>query len=254
MKKSFYLLFLVIFFSCSSKKDVTYLNDIKSSQNWYAKPTKSFSNIIQPGDILKIEIKSTVPEASSIYNLNDYSKNVSDQLLKYSSYVVNDSSNILLPVLGYIDLRGLNIYEAENLITKLLKDGQHLKNPLVKINQLNLNFTVLGEVKAPGTYVCENNILNIFQALGYAGDLTVFGKKNDIILIRENNGIKKTYKVSLTNSQIFSKPYYYVNNNDVIIVNPTFSRVKSFGFIGSPSSITSISSLLLSITLLIINR
>ena len=139
-------------------------------------------------------------------------------------------------------------------ITQLLLEGKHLTNPIVKISVINSKFTVLGEVKLPGTFSNFDENLNIFQALGYAGDLTIFGKRKDITLIREENDLRKIYKVDLTKSNIFLEPYYLIKKNDVIIVNPNYSQVKSAGFIGSASSIASISSLLLSITLLIITN
>ena len=119
---------------------------------------------------------------------------------------------------------------------------------------LNSKFTILGEVNKAGTYTFLEKNLTLLQALGYAGDLTIDGKRKDITLIREINGMRYARKLDITSKDILDNSAYYIMNNDVIIVNPNYNRIKSAGFIGSPQSIASISSILLSVTLLIINK
>jgi polysaccharide export outer membrane protein len=158
------------------------------------------------------------------------------------------------PVLGKIGIDGLNENDLESKITQLLLEGNHLTNPTVKVRRVNSKFTVLGEVAKPGTYSYYDQHLNLFQALGYAGDLTIDGKRKDVKLIREENGTREVYTIELTKAELLNSSTYFIKNNDVIIVNPSFSKVKSAGFIGSPASVASIASLLLSITLLITNN
>jgi polysaccharide export outer membrane protein len=214
------------------------------------------NNIIKSGDILKIEVQTIVPEAALPYNkININSVNNQNiELLKLEGYLVNESGNINFPVLGNIEVGGLSEIEIESNITALLLEGNHLTNPTVKVRRLNSKFTVLGEVRNPGTFSYFDQNLTIFQALGYAGDLTIDGKRKDLKLIREENGNIEIYKISLTQSDLLNMPTYYIRNNDVIIVNPSFNKVKSAGFIGSPASLASITSLILSITLLITNK
>ncbi len=133
-------------------------------------------------------------------------------------------------------------------------DGGHLVSPMVSVRLLNGKFTVLGEVTNAGTYTFLDKNLTLLQAIGYAGDLTILGKRKNITLIREVDGIRYARKLDLTSKDILDNSSYYIRNNDVIIVNPNYNRIKSAGFIGSPQSIASISSILLSITLLIINK
>ena len=189
-----------------------------------------------------------------LYNKPNQFIGSSLEILKLEGYLVDELSMINYPVLGEISVQDLSINQLENKINQLLLEGGHLTNHTVKIRRLNFKFTVLGEVRIPGTFSYFEEKLSLFQALGYAGDLTIMGKRNDITIIREENGLRKINKIDLTSSNILSDPYYQIKNNDVIIVNPNFSQVKSAGFIGSSSSIASISSLLLSITLLIINK
>ena len=168
-------------------------------------------------------------------------------------YLVSDNLEINLPVLGVIDVQNLSQHDLEKKITNLLVDQGHLQNPTINITRLNFKFTVIGEVANPGTFSTLDENINLFQAIGHAGDLTINGKRKNIILLRQEKGLQKIFNIDLTKSDIIRRPYFYIHNNDVIIVEPNFSKIKSAGFIGSPASIASISSLLLSITLLLIN-
>ena len=194
-------------------------------------------------------------EVSAPYNNIDRSNTIHNvNKLILDGYKVEKDSTINYPFLGQINVVGLTISELViKLRNILIKEGQ-LTNPHIKINKVNSKFTVLGEVRSPGTYFNYENHLNIFQALGLAGDLLISAKRKNVKLIRQENGLRKTYEFSLNSSKIFDKPYYYIKSNDVIIIEPNYSKIKSAGFIGSPASIASISSLVLSITLLLINN
>tara|TARA_B000000475_G_scaffold271709_1_gene270233 strand:- start:580 stop:1350 length:771 start_codon:yes stop_codon:yes gene_type:complete len=254
IKKIFFVFLTIsLLFSCANKKNITYISDIE--KNNLVKINYSYNNYIESGDVLKIDIQTDIPEASKAYNPLSSKNSVSSiELLQIDGFLVDKNTSINIPVLGQISVLNLSENELEQKITKLLISGGHLNNPYVKIRRINSKFTVLGEVMKPGTYSFYDDRLNIFQALGYAGDLLITAKRSNIILIREENGIRKSYKISLNKSDLLKSPLYNTKNNDIIIVQPNYSKVKSAGFIGSPSSIASISSLLLSITLLIINK
>ena len=255
MRYLYYLLISLFFCSCSFKNQIIYLKDVKKQKSNSWSDFSVIKNNIESGDILKIDVASIVQEAALPYNQNSFTKNNQNNLdiIKLDGYLVDEFKKINYPVLGSISVEGLSEGELEEKITKLLTEGNHLIKPTVKVRRINSKFTVLGEVRSPGTYSFLDNRINIFQALGYAGDLTIDGKRNDVILIREKNGVRSVFEVELTNSELLNSPSYYIKNNDVIIVNPTFNKVKSAGFVGSPSSIASIASILLSITLLLIN-
>jgi len=257
MKNLILTLFTVLFFgACSTKNQLIYLKD-SSNYDTFSKIDNSLhKNLIKPGDILKIDVQTIVPEAALPYNkiTNNQVFNKNVEILKLEGYRVDNFSMITFPVLGKISVDGLSENDIESKITSLLLNGNHLTNPTVKVSRLNSKFTVLGEVRNPGTFSYFDQNLNIFQALGYAGDLTIDGKRKDIKLIREENGVREIYNIELTQTELLNRPIYYIRNNDIIIVNPSFSKVKSAGFIGSPASVASIASLLLSITLLITNN
>ena len=201
-----------------------------------------------------LKINTAIALASAPYKNLDISSNQNSNTMVLEGLKVEQDSTINFPVLGKIRVVGFTTDElASNLREMLINTGQ-LTNPHIKINKLNSKFTVLGEVRDPGTFFNYEDHLNIFQALGFAGDLLITAKRSNIKLVRQENGLRKTYQFALNDSKIFDMPYYYIKSNDIIIVEPNFSKIKSAGFIGSPSSIASISSLILSITLLLINN
>jgi len=254
MKYLYFVIFSSFLFnSCSTKSQLIYLKDIKKQE---ANSWVDFSvtkDRIESGDILKIDVRTTIPEASLPYNISNTFNNQNNNLefLKLEGYVVDDQMFINFPVLGKINTNDLNEEQLEVKIKTLLEDGNHLSNPSVSVRRINNKFTVLGEVKNPGTFSYYERKINILQALGYAGDLTIDGKRKDITLVREENGVRKAYNIELTKSEFLNSPLYSIKNNDILIVNPSFNKVKSAGFIGSPASIATIASLLLNITLLI---
>lgn len=236
--------------SCASKKEMLYFNQSLPV------PQDSFqwSEIyIQPNDILSVKITTDVPELALAYNIAPSQQNniqgVSAQL---QGYLVANDGTINIPVLGVQQLKGLTLDQAEKQIQKALIEKGFLKNPVVICRLLNAKFTILGEVKAPGTYTFYENSLTLLQALGYSGDLTINGIRK-ITIIRTENG-KQTYgTIDLTKSDWFTSPYYFVKPNDVIIVDPNTAKVKSAGIIGNPGNILSILSVLLSSIILIKN-
>mgnify|MGYP001457925777 CR=1 FL=1 len=255
MKKLLLITVSVLMISaCTSKRQMVYLKGIENYTNTDIKKQKT-SSTIQADDVLRIEVRSMIPEAAIVYNRVPQQANTAQNinLLQLDGYLVSSDNTINFPVLGVLNVAGTTL-ELEHEITKKLLEGAHLVNPTVSVRLLNGKFTVLGEVAKAGTYTFLEKNLTVLQALGYAGDLTISGKRNNIILIREIDGIRSTVKLDLTSKDLLDNPAYYIKNNDVIIVNPNFNRIKSAGFIGSPQSIASISSILLSITLLLINN
>jgi len=245
MKLNYVLLLLVLTLSsCASKKDILYLQDANqnsSSEILYQ------SSTIQPNDILKIRVESIIPEAARPYNrgASGTVANNSIQLLQLEGYLVNNEGKISYPVLGDIELSKLTTNEAENKIRQLLIDGGHLNNPTVTIRIINSKVTVLGEVNVPGTYSFTEQNITLLQALGYAGDLTINGKRDDIIMTRDVDGVRQITHIDITNTEFMNSEYFYIKTNDVIIVNPNNPRVKNSGFIGDFGTVLGVASLIL---------
>jgi polysaccharide export outer membrane protein len=236
--------------SCASKKEIIYLQDVDQ----YADKAINYNaTLIQPNDILKIKVETLVPEASIPYNksANLAASLTNIGLLQLEGYLVSIEKTIKFPILGQISVENLTITQLEEKIAAALVDGGHLINPSVNIRLLNAKVTILGEVNQPGTYSFTENNITLIQALGYANDLTINGKRDDILVMREENGIRKTSHIDLTKASWLDSPYYFIKPNDVIVVNPNHAKVKSAGFIGSAGTILTIASLVLSTVILL---
>jgi polysaccharide export outer membrane protein len=235
--------FFLALSSCATKKKLIYFSDVDVN----VQDEIIFSEgKIQINDILSIVISSSNPELVSMYNTNQVSVSGTE-----IGYLVALDSTITLPILGKIMVKDLTLIALEKVVTKKLVEGNHLSNPIVTIRLINAKFTILGEVKNPGTYTYNEQNISLLQALGYAGDLTIHGKRQDVLIIREENN-KKTYMtIDLTSKRWFDSPYYYVKPNDVIYVNPNGAKVTSSGYINSFGSLLAIISIALSTVLVL---
>ena len=239
----FYIFCVLVLKSCSSKKDLIYFSDI----NLNNKDKIVFSESkIQSNDILSVVITSSSPELAVNYNLNP---NSSEAKL---GYLVTLDGSITLPVLGKIKVKDMTLEELELMLTKELVNEDHLTNPIVYARLLNAKFTVLGEVNKPGTYNFSEQNISLLQALGYAGDLSIYGKRQNVLLIREEDNAKKYVTLDLTSKEWFNSPYYYIKPNDVIYVNPNQAKIKSAGFVGTFNQFNALISVALSTVLTII--
>lgn len=243
-------LVLILLQSCASKKDVLYFQDANSQP-----PTEVHYHPagIQPNDILDIKVSALVPETALPYNvqLPMTTTATSLELIKLQGYLVDPEGTIVFPVLGRMEVGRLTTTELERQLQQELEDGGHLIQPKVSVRLLNAKVTVLGEVKMPGTYDFTEQQISLPQALGYAGDLTINGKRKDVLLVREIEGVRTTHRIDLTQSDWFDSPYYYIRPNDLIVVNPNGPKVKSSGFIGNTGTLVSVLSVILSSIILI---
>ena len=257
MKKLFGLIILSILLgSCATKKQITYFSNLTE------KDTKMSEFImtkqeLQPFDIIKIDVFSPNIEAALPYSKtsqSNFRQNTNIQMEQLEGYVVSNDYKITFPVLGIIDVRGKDRLELEKEITKRLIEENHLTEATVSVTQINTKFTVLGEVQKPGTFPYIGERISLLQALGYAGDLTINGSRSNILLIREHNNSREVYQIDLRDAKSLKSTSYFIKPNDVIIVKPNFNKIKSAGFIGSPSSISAIASIILNITILLLNN
>lgn len=252
MKKYIVLLIttVLILQSCATKKNVLYFQDANANavENIYYTTSK-----IQPNDILNISVGALVQETAAAYNLqfNTTNGNLNIELLKLQGYLVTIDGFIMFPVLGKIEVASKTPREVERYIEKLLEDGGQLRQPTVSVRLLNAKVSVLGEVNRPGTYNFTEQNITFPQALGYAGDLTINGERKDVLLIREENGVRKITNVDLTSSDWFNTPAYFIKPNDLIVVNPNNAKVKSAGVIGNAGIVLTILSLILTSIVLI---
>jgi polysaccharide export outer membrane protein len=244
------LVILVLLQSCVSKKQMLYLQDFDTINNQEV----SYNNhTLQVDDILKISVGALMQEAVIPYNNITPGSVVSNNsdVMKIDGYLVSQNSTINFPVLGELSVKGKTTQDLENDIKKLLVDGGYLINPNVTVRLLNAKVTILGEVKMPGTFFFTENNISLLQALGLAGDLTINGSREDVVVLRYVDGVQTTVRINLTSANFLSGPYQMVKPNDVIVVNPNSAKLKTAGYVGNISSILGITSLLLSSIILL---
>ncbi len=224
------VLFVVGVSSCVSTKSSTYFNNVGDSS--FNTSGVDLEPVIQNSDLLSIYVSDLNPEATLVFNkLNLPSATTSSSgpgsISPSIGYLVNQDGNIQFPVLGSLKASGLTKKQLVEKITKTLVDKKLLIDPIVNISFLNYRVTVLGEVSRPTVITVANEKISLLEALGLAGDLTIFAKRDNVLLIREENGKKTLRRINLNSNEIFSSPYYYLKTNDVIYVEPNKSKIAS---------------------------
>lgn len=228
-----FIITLVMFFgvACTSTKQAVYFYNVQDTT--YMQRGREAQTLISENDILGIVISSLNPEASAIFNPininNIKSTTVTGNNTEPGGYLVNIDGTIQLPVLGTMKAAGLTKKQLKDNITSMILSKKLLIDPLVEIRFLNYEVTVLGEVGHPTVITVPSERISLLKAIGLAGDLTIYGKRENVLLIREENGEKKTRHIDLNSSNFFNSPYYYLQPNDVIYVQPNKAKVASAG-------------------------
>ena len=218
--------------SCSSYKKVPYLQDAEAISN-LQKELPMYDAQIMPKDLLTITVNTTIPEAAAPFNLtvqssvNAARSTSLTQQPTLQQYLVSNDGTIDFPVLGSLHVSGLTKSEAESLI--LQKLGAYLKEtPIVTVRMTNYKISVLGEVARPGMFTISNEKVNIFEALALAGDLTIWGQRDNVKLIREDAaGQREIINLNLNKADIITSPYYYLQQNDILYVTPNKTKAKN---------------------------
>lgn len=233
-KVAFIVFFAPVLFvslSCVNTRNSVYFAGQQEGQIPSSIPVPE--NIIAPNDLLSISVSSLSPEASAIYNAPNLTyanvTSYSGGVVQSSGYLVNREGNIHFPILGTIKAAGLTENQLRAFIVKSLTDRKLLVDPIVSVRHLNFKVTVLGEVARPAVLNVPNEKITLLEALGLAGDITIYGKKDNVMLIREVNGVKTIKRLNLNSSELLTSPYYHLLSNDIIYVEPTKSRVASSG-------------------------
>jgi polysaccharide export outer membrane protein len=253
-----YLLLIVsiitLLSSCVSKKELTYLQDKSESQldSLGFSTLERTDYLIQINDILNINIKSFDKKAADIFNayVEEGTVQINDAIIYIKGNSVDMDGNIELPVIGAIHVEGLTLTETKNAIEKELYKYFKRDAVFLKVQLAGIRYSVVGEINNPGKYVIYQNQVNIFEAIANAGDVTLVGTRDKVQIIRQLPQGVKIFEVDLTDRNVINSPYYFVQPNDVINIQPL--RAKSWG-IGTQGFTTLVSVLtLISTTLLII--
>ena len=210
--------------SCASTKDIAYFQNKMVNQP--EKIDKHAGIVIQPKDMLSIVVSSRNPELVAMFNLpvisyqagGEVSLNTAQQRLM--GYVVDEEGFIDFPVLGKLNIVGKTRWEVAELVkNKLIQEG-YLTDAVVTVEFLNFKISVLGEVASPGTFSIDGDKVTVLQAISLARDLTIFGRRDNVSVIREQDGKRTIYEINLTDVDLFKSPAYYLQQNDIVYVQP----------------------------------
>jgi polysaccharide export outer membrane protein len=217
---------ILLLLSSCSERNLVYFSDLPKGGDLNVPIKNYFAPKIQPDDILSVSVSSLNAESNVLFNnvLLPSTGNttvIADKINE--GYLVDKNGAINFPVIGKIPLAGLTKEEAGEKMTTLIKE--HVKNPIVNIRFMNFKVTVIGEVAKPATFTVATEKINVLEALGLAGDMTAYARRENVLIIREKDGVRSTARINLNNKEVLTSPYFYLQQNDIIYVEPD-NRVK----------------------------
>jgi len=228
------LMVSLLFQSCATKRNLVYFSNLPDSTLYQEAIVNQIQPKIQSGDVLAIKVTTLNPESNILYsngsvpvsNLNDNSGQslgaMPTSANSYSKlvdgYMVDNDGNVNFPVLGKIEIAGLTVEEAQQKMTELITKTD--KGVIVNISIQNYKVTVIGEVTRPGSFLIANDKVNVLEALGMAGDMTPYAVRDNVLVIREKNGQRTAQRLNLNDKAIFKSSFFYLQQNDVVYVQP----------------------------------
>ena len=258
LKKLTLLMFLpFIIAGCQSYKKVPYLQDVEKL-NDTIQQSQLYDAKIMPKDLLTIVVSCTNPELAVPFNLTvansaNIGQGYTTSQPVMQQYLVDNNGKINFPVLGELHVGGLTKKETENMVVEKLKP--YIKErPVVTVRMVNYKISVIGEVARPGTFTISNEKVNLLEALAMAGDMTVYGRRDNVKLIREDsNGRQQIISLDMNKAETLLSPYYYLHQNDIIYVTPNKEKARSSDIGTSTSLWFSATSILVSVASLLFN-
>lgn len=231
LKKIVTLLFCsLLLASCASRKKIVYFQNISASS---VSETTIYEPRLKPDDLLMIIVSAPEPEAAKDFNLPAFAvmssvpgtMNIASSQLQYQTYLIDNQGYIQFPVIGALKLGGLTRQEALALLKgQLIK---YINNPIVTLRIMNFKVSVMGEVLRPGVFPVTSERVTLPEAITMAGDMTIYGSRTNVLVIREING-QKTYNfVDMTQADFINSPFYYLSQNDLVYVEPNKTKVNS---------------------------
>ena len=243
--------FLLLICSCAGSKKVAYLQN--ADEISLADSKGLYDARIMPKDMLTVTVSTITPEAAKPFNLTVANTSESSSAsVGVQSYLVDNDGNINFPVVGHIHVVGLTKNQCQDLIRDKVKPYlAETENPVVTVRMSSYHVTVLGEVSGPKVIPVTTEKMNILEALASAGDLTIYGKRNNVMLIREDaTGEKSIHRLNLNDANLINSPYYYLQQNDIVYVQPNGVKAKGasigpstslwFSFVGIVTSVASL--------------
>ncbi len=240
------VLFVTFFTSCTSPRQFTYFGNLSDSQIVHLPAIPVPQPIIMPDDLLEIKIAGANEATAALLNTYSLSSNA-DKINE--GYLVDFNGEVEFPILGKVHAAGLTKEQfKENLKEKVSK---YLKDPLIAVKFLNFRFTVLGEVKVPGTFIVPNEKVTVLEALGHSGDMTGYSVRTNVKVIRDSSGVREIGKLDFTDKSVFLSKYYYLHRNDVVYVEVEKSK-RNFDDFSKISAIVATLASLVAITVTVL--
>lgn len=216
--------------SCGSRtsRNINYLQEAQKDTTVAMRPEEGI--LVQPKDMISIVVSSRSPELSAMFNLTNVSYQAGAETSSTGSYnrilgySVDNEGNIDFPIVGKINVAGLTRWQVADKVKEELVSRNLLKDPVISVEFLNFKISVLGEVARPGTYSVTGDKITLLEALSLAGDLTIYGRRDRVSVIREANGQRTVYVNDLRSMDLFTSPSYYLKQNDVVMVEPNKVR------------------------------
>ncbi len=208
---------------CAPRRDLVYFSNLAKQTSDEKLPSQEVK--IQQNDLLSVSINSLNQESNVLFAVNTKAPSAENNY-KVEGYRVNKEGMINLPVVGNVRLEGLTIEQAQNTISREL--DKYVKKPVVDIQLVNFKVTVIGEVNRPSNFTVQGDNINLLQALGMAGDMTVYGKRDNVLVIREQNGQRVMKRLNLNNQDVMNSPFFFLKQNDIVYVEPDKSKASEY--------------------------
>ena len=258
----FIFLVLILLSSCSGVKEIAYLQNLSQKSDTVKNiihDTGLYAARIKPKDMLSVTVVTSEPITTRMYNLlvPIVTENIEKNLMAQpglQSYIVDNDGKIDFPTLGKIEVSGLNLKELENLLQKKLEASFSKEKPIITIRFINFSINILGEVTRPGKYFTTNERMTIFEALSLANDMTIYGRRDNVKVLRENaRGEKTILIINLNDRNIIFSQAYYLEQNDVVYVEPNKTKSRATNFGAAETFSISAVSIVISLTTLLVN-
>lgn len=233
--------------SCASKKDVVYFQNSGSFETLVDR--NSFTPKFKVDDLVSIHVSTLDPEASAPFNLFR-GRQEGGFAAEQVDYLIDEGGEIDFPVIGKVKVAGLSPEETRQVLTNRL--SEYIRDPIINIRLKNFTVTVLGEVRNPGTFPVNGERISILEAIGFAGDLTIKGQRDNVMVIRDFDGTKVYSRIDLTKKEAMSSPVYYLTQNDIVYVEPNESAVQSSQLDNRATILVSILSTLITSTVIVL--
>lgn len=251
LKICIFVIISVALFSCTSQKKMIYLQHLTESdsliQNTYGQDVYK----IQRGDIIFVSISSLNKDINALFNASDFITNsyINEISLYYKGYLVDDSGKINMPIIGKVEVANKTLNEIQDMIQ--VRTLEYFKEVYVTVKYGGFKITILGEVKKPGVFYMYNNKVSLLEVLGEAGDITEYGNRQNILLLRTGTKGIENRRINLLDKDIIKNPYFYIQPNDVIYVEPVKTKAWKMNSANISIILSSISTLVLVVSFVI---